>query len=58
MFAENNNERAMFFSNIYTKRKESRKFLPCITFLGSFKLFWDRSDWFKLHRIAENFYSA
>ena len=39
------------FKKIYTKRK-NRKFLLCITFLGSSKY----SDWFKLHKIAEKFY--
>ena len=55
MFAKNNIEPANnVFRNIYTKRKNRRKFLLCITLLGSQKC----SDWFKLHRIAENFYSV
>ena len=54
MFAENNYEPSNnAFRKIYTKRK-NRKFLLCKTFLGSLKC----SDWFKLHRIAENFYSV
>ena len=56
MFAENNNEPAnnVFRKIYFTKRKNSRKFLLCIAFSGSLKC----SDWvFKLHRIAENFYS-
>ena len=54
MFAENNDEPSNnAFRKIDTKRKNI-KFLLCITFLGSLKC----SDWFKLHRIAENFYSV
>ena len=50
MFAENNYEPAKnVLRKIYTKRK-NRKFLLRITFLG----LWKCSDWFKLHRIAEN----
>ena len=41
------------FRKIYTKSKK-RKFPLCITFLGSPKC----SDWFKLQKIAENFYSV
>ena len=44
----------IIFRKICTKRKNRRKFLLCITFLGSSKC----SDWFKLHRIVENFYSV
>ena len=54
MFAENNDGPANnVFRKIYTKRK-NRKFLICLTLLGSSKC----SDWFKLQRIAENFYSV
>ena len=42
------------FRKIYAKRKDSTKFLLCITFLGSSKC----SNWFKLNRIAEKFYSV
>ena len=50
MFSENDNEPANnVFRKIYTKRKDSRKFVLCITFLGPSKC----SDWFKLHRIAK-----
>ena len=53
MFTENNYEPAKnIFRKIYTKKK-NRNFLLCITFLGSSKC----SDWFKIHRIAEIFYS-
>ena len=55
MFAENNYEPANnVFRKNYTKRKNSRKFLVCVIFLGSSKC----SDWFKLYRISENFYSV
>ena len=54
MFAENNYEPANnVFRKIYAKRK-NRKFLLCITFFGS----WKCPDWFKLHRITEDFYSV
>ena len=55
MFAENNYEPANnVFRKNYTKRKNSRKFLVCVIFLGSSKC----SDWFKLYRISENFFSV
>ena len=51
MFAENNYEPANnVFRKIYTKRK-NRKFLLCITFLGSLKCSYS----FKLHKIATIF---
>ena len=54
MFTDNNYEPANnAFRKIYTKWKK-RKFLLSITFLGSPKC----SDWFKLQKIAENFYSV
>ena len=54
MFGEKNYEPANnIFTKIYTKRK-NRKFLLCMAFLGS----WKYSGWFKLYKIAENFYSA
>ena len=53
MFTENNYEPGNVYRKIYTKRK-NRKFLLCITFSGCSKC----SDWFKLQRIAENFYSV
>ena len=54
MFGEKNYEPANnIFTKIYTKRK-NRKFLLCMTFLGSSKC----SDWFKLRKIVENFYSV
>ena len=53
MFTENNYEPANnIFRKIYTKKK-NRNFQLCITFLRSSK----SSDWFKIHRIAEIFYS-
>ena len=54
MFAENNYEPANnVFGKIHTKRK-NRKFLLWITFFGSPKF----SHWFKLYKIAANFYSV
>ena len=54
MFGEKNYEPANnIFTKIYTKRK-NRKFLLCMAFLG----LWKCSGWFKLYKIAENFYSA
>ena len=53
MFAKKNYEPASnAFRKIYNERK-NRNVLLCTTFSESSKC----SDWFKLHKIAENFYS-